>query len=77
MSDDRHSPRRPARFHIGSLTTIVLVFAFASVVVLAILLGAFFVAIGVTALAIPAALAARLIKVRRQRLRPDRTDGGP
>jgi len=34
MSDDRHIPRRPARSGIGSLTTIVLVFGFATIVVL-------------------------------------------
>jgi hypothetical protein len=63
MSDDRQSPRRPAR--PGSLITIVLVFGFASIVVLAILLGAFFVAIGMIALAVPAALIAKLAKRRR------------
>jgi hypothetical protein len=51
--------------------TIVLIFAFASVAVLAILLGAFFVAIAVIALAIPAALIARLIKVRHRRPQDD------
>jgi hypothetical protein len=71
MSDDRQSPRRPARGGIGSLTTIVLVFGFASIVGLAILLGAFFVAIGVIALAVPAALIAKLAKARR-----DRRDAG-
>jgi hypothetical protein len=66
MSNNRHNAPRPAPSR-GSLITIVLVFAFASIVVLAILLGAFFVAIGVTALAIPAALVARLMQVRHRR----------
>ena len=73
MFDDRQSPRRPARGRIGSLTTIVLVFGFASIVVLAILLGAFFVAIGIIALAVPAALIAKFVKARRLSRR-DRRD---
>jgi hypothetical protein len=68
MSDNRHDAPRSAPSR-GSLITIVLVFAFATIVVLAILLGAFFVAIGVTALAIPAALAARLMQARHRRSR--------
>jgi hypothetical protein len=70
MSDNGHDSPRSAPTRTGSLITIVLVFAFASIVVLAILLGAFFVAISVTALAIPAALVARLIKARGGRTRP-------
>jgi len=73
MSDDRQSSRRPARR--ASLATIVLVFGFASIVVLAILMGAFFVAIGVIALAVPAALIAKLAKGRRLSRR-DRRDAG-
>ena len=73
MSDDRHIPHRPARSGVGSLTTIVLVFGLATIVVLAILLGAFFVAVGVVALAIPAALIAKLAKSRRLS-RQDRND---
>jgi hypothetical protein len=68
MSDNRHNASRSAPPR-GSLITIVLVFAFASIVVLAILLGAFFVAIGVTAVAIPAALVARLMQARHLRSR--------
>jgi uncharacterized membrane protein YoaK (UPF0700 family) len=71
MPDNRHNAPRSARSSTGSLITIVLVFAFASIVVLAILLGAFFVAISVTALAIPAALVARLMQARRRRSRDE------
>jgi hypothetical protein len=50
---------------IGSLTIIVLVFSLVSMVVLAILLGALFVAIGVVALVVPAALIAGFSKFWR------------
>jgi hypothetical protein len=71
MSDNRQNAPRSAPSRAGSLITIVLVFAFASIVVLAILLGAFFVAISVTALAIPAALVARFLQARHRRSRDE------
>ena len=69
MSDDECGRGRAGVFRIGSLTTIVLVFSLLSVVVLAILLGALFVAIGVVVVAVPAALIAGLSKARRDRAR--------
>ena len=74
MSADQENPRRPVRSRIGSLTTTVLVFAFATVVVLAILMGAFFVALGVVALAIPTALIAKLALARRRAGHGERID---
>jgi uncharacterized membrane protein YoaK (UPF0700 family) len=67
MTDNRHNAPHSPPSRTKSLITIVLVFAFASIVVLAILLGAFFVAITMIALAIPAALIARLMNTRRRR----------
>jgi hypothetical protein len=68
MSNDEPR-RRTAVTSFGSVTTIVLVFAFVSIVVLAILLGALFVAIGVVAVVVPAALIAGISKARRDRAR--------
>jgi hypothetical protein len=69
MSNDEASRGRTAGASIGSLTMIVLVFSLATVVVLAILLGALFVAIGVMALLVPAALVAGFSKTWRGRVR--------
>lgn len=64
MPGNQQSSRRPRLSRLGSFAAIVLIFAFATVLVLAMLLGAFFVAIGVIALAVPTALIAKLTQAR-------------
>ena len=64
-SSGNGGPARPIR-SFGAWGTIVLVFGFASLVVLAILLGALVVSVAVTAFVIVAALVYRLPFVRRR-----------
>ena len=56
--------RSPSRPKGGSLIAIVLVFGFMTIVVVAILLGALTITIGVVLLVVPAAMIARLAKTR-------------
>jgi Flp pilus assembly protein TadB len=65
--DDQSGEAVPPSRRTGSLAMIVLVFGLLTIVVLAILLGALFVAIGVVVLAVPAAFIARMLRRRRQR----------
>jgi hypothetical protein len=64
MSHDEERARR-TRLSGGSLITIALVFCFMSMVVVAILLGALTVTLGVVLLVVPVAAIARLAKTRR------------
>jgi hypothetical protein len=59
--------RSTSRLTGGSLVAIMLIFGFMTIVVVAILLGALTVTIGVVLLVVPAAVIARLAKTRRPR----------
>jgi uncharacterized membrane protein len=61
---DDERARSTSRPKGGSLIAIVLVFGFMTIVVIAILLGALTITIGVVLLVVPAAVIARLAKTR-------------
>jgi Flp pilus assembly protein TadB len=65
MSHDQERTRSTSRLKGGSLVMITLVFCFMSMVVVAILLGALTVTLGVVLLVVPIAAIARLAKPRR------------
>jgi hypothetical protein len=66
MPHDEERARSTPRLTGGSLLAIMLVFAFMTIVVVAILLGALTVTIGVVLLVVPAAVIARLAGTRRR-----------
>jgi Flp pilus assembly protein TadB len=70
MSHDQERPHRTSRLTGGSLIAIMFVFAFMTMVVIAILLGALTITIGVVLLVVPAAVIARLVRTRRWQRQP-------
>jgi Flp pilus assembly protein TadB len=65
MPHDQERVRKTSRLTGGSLIAIMLVFGFMTIVVVAILLGALTITIGVVLLVVPAAVIARLARTRR------------